>query len=403
MKTIPHLVGTFFISALAASAQVPHDWQPKVEELKRRFFSETADRITIESIAKENGLPYPLATNRRTHQEIEELARLNTQRHVDQTIPLLTREMAEKTIHEKYRPWERRERISFADNRGRKYEGYMTGAYPNLRINGISVPIVDLPTDVRVHFEPELAKQLGDREIGAILRKNQHARETLTEEYMPKEKERLYKSYGFPFYAGSYRETATVERDLASIRDAYVKRECDRGLEAFLNKHGYAMYDGNWMPAEMAKQKELARQAEQARLAAEQEQQRRVWEAEQARLAAEREQLRQQQEADRKARDVLRAKEAESCANEQIPAVIIGMLKAQAQDEWGTAYWDDPTSAKKMFAPTSWEIKKLSVSGTTAMAKVLIESSTKGGIPIRKFWNIFLVYKNSWKVSDILE
>jgi hypothetical protein len=397
------VIGILLVSNLSAYAQTPQSWQNEVEKLKTRFHDEIANKITLDYVAKQNGLTYPLKKNKITHQEIEEKASLSAKLYVNQTIPEINQKLALDAISEKYRLWNRRERVKFVDRRGQKYDGYMTGVYPSMRVNGITVPIVDLGDEVKVHFEPDLAEMLSNQEIKIMLLKNNRDRESLLEEYKPKEKERLYKSNYFTFYDGNYYEKNEIENMLAKQMDENIKKEYSRNIESFLNRNGYILFDGDYLPAVMAKQKESARQEAQRQQQAEQARLRMERETEQARLAAQREQLRQQQEAERKAQEAQRAQTAKSCANEQIPQVIDGMLQAQSRDEWGSEYWDNPASAEKLFAPISWSIKDCSVTGTMAIAKVLVESSTKGGMPIRKIWTFLLRYKDSWKISSIID
>jgi hypothetical protein len=399
MPTTRQIIGVLLGSTLAAYAQAPQSWPHEVEKLKIRLHDEIANKITLEYVATQNGLAYPLKTNKITHQEIEENSSLSAKNYVNQTIPEINQKMAFEAISEKYRQWSRRERVKFMDQRGKKYEGYMTGLYPNIRVNGITVPIVDLADEVKAHFEPYLAEKLSDREIKVILLKNSRDRNALFEEYKPKEKIRLYKSNYFTFYGGNYYEKYEVENMLAKNRDENIKNEYAGSLNSFLNKNGYILFDGDYLPIAMAIQKENERQEAQRQRQAEQERLRLEREAEQARLAAQQEQLRQQQEAERKAQEALRAQAAESCANEQIPQVINGMLQAQSRDKSGAQYWANPAAAQQLFAPVSWNIKDCSVIGTGAIAKVLIESSNRGGMPIRQMWTLYLRYENSWKIS----
>lgn len=88
---------------------------------------------------------------------------------------------------------------------------------------------------------------------------------------------------------------------------------------------------------------------------------------------------------------------------EQIPKVINGLLQAQKRDEYGLEYWEDPHNATKLFAIVEWEIVNQEVNGATALVKVRIESSTKGGLPIRKIWKFYMSYTDSWKVSLLSE
>lgn len=104
----------------------------------------------------------------------------------------------------------------------------------------------------------------------------------------------------------------------------------------------------------------------------------------------------------KKAREKKRREEA-LVSVDQIPKVINGLLQAQKRDEYGLEYWEDPHNATKLFAIVEWEIVNQEVNGATALVKVRIESSTKGGLPIRKIWKFYMSYTGSWKVSLLSE
>ncbi len=108
----------------------------------------------------------------------------------------------------------------------------------------------------------------------------------------------------------------------------------------------------------------------------------------------------QKEEALERERRIRRAREAIANAKE-IPTVVNGLLESQRRDEVGIQYWDDPTLASKLYAVVDWEIVNESLLGDRAQVKVRIESSTKGGFPIRKIWTFYMIYTDSWKVRLI--
>lgn len=84
--------------------------------------------------------------------------------------------------------------------------------------------------------------------------------------------------------------------------------------------------------------------------------------------------------------------------------VINALMLEQAKGKYGLQYWYDSSIATRLFAPVSWDVLESNVSGTTATALVRVESSTQGGIPIRKLWTFYLRYTASgWKVALISE
>ncbi len=323
MPTMRCVIGCLLVSTLAAYAQAPQSWQNEVGKLKTRFHDEIANKITIEYVATQNGLTYPLKTNKITHQEIEEKAYFSAKHYVNQTIPEINQKMAFDIISEKYRQWTHHERISFIDIRGKKYDGYITGVYPNIRINGIIPPFVDLPDEVKVHFDQELASSYSDQESLSIVRKNIRDRNRLFKEYKQKEEKRLYVFNDFTNCKGTYYTKDKAEQQLENYKLKIIDTEYAAGIESFLNENGYALFDGDYLPAAMARQKENARQEAQRQQQAEQERLRLEREAEQARLATQQEQLRQQQEAERKAQEAQYAQAAKACAT-SVPTGAVG-------------------------------------------------------------------------------
>lgn len=93
----------------------------------------------------------------------------------------------------------------------------------------------------------------------------------------------------------------------------------------------------------------------------------------------------------------------EERAKDEIRRCINGLMREQEKGNLGTRYWESEILAKQFFTPTSWDILDVTVFGTMGTATVRIESSTKGGMPIRKNWSFMMSNENGWKVSMISE
>lgn len=93
--------------------------------------------------------------------------------------------------------------------------------------------------------------------------------------------------------------------------------------------------------------------------------------------------------------------EAMNSAIAGIPRAVNGLLTEQSRDQSGEQYWAPGASISKLFAVTSWEIVKQDVVGTRALVRVRVDSSNKGGQPIRQIWKIVMVYEGEWKVLAI--
>lgn len=97
------------------------------------------------------------------------------------------------------------------------------------------------------------------------------------------------------------------------------------------------------------------------------------------------------------------ALEREAAANRPgIASVVDSLMHEQARGRYGLQYWADPSRATRLFAPASWDILETAVSGVDATALIRVESSTRGGIPIRRLWSINLRFlAEGWRVLHI--
>ena len=89
---------------------------------------------------------------------------------------------------------------------------------------------------------------------------------------------------------------------------------------------------------------------------------------------------------------------------DEIIKCINGLMGEQEKGNVGYQYWKDVSLASQLLSPVSWKILNVNVNGgeTVLLVPVRIESSTRGGSPIRKVWD-FWMWKtnNGWKVSTI--
>lgn len=136
--------------------------------------------------------------------------------------------------------------------------------------------------------------------------------------------------------------------------------------------------------AEEERQKEIERKAEIERLA----------KLEKERKEAENERKRKAKEEEAELKN----------ADKNIRILLEAWLKSQKLDEYGSTYWDDPNSPliSKLFAVRKWEILLIRTYGKIGTCKVRIESSTKGGMPIIKVWEISVkLTDQGWKIQMI--
>ncbi len=97
----------------------------------------------------------------------------------------------------------------------------------------------------------------------------------------------------------------------------------------------------------------------------------------------------------------------------KILACVNGWLEAQKKGDRGVIYWDSFDNLKSLFAVRSWEILLEnerthpitvfeSKGHPTALVKVRIDSSTKGGISVSKIWTLSMRKTgNDWKIESL--
>ena len=123
--------------------------------------------------------------------------------------------------------------------------------------------------------------------------------------------------------------------------------------------------------------------------------------------SAKLEEKRRGEEAERKRAEEEREMNRKS--GKDILSCINGWLEDQKKGESGAYYWVDFSGMKTLYAVRSWEIleKEADITvfdsdGPTAIIKVRIESSNKGGIQISAIWEFHMKRKaNEWKIRDI--
>ena len=90
----------------------------------------------------------------------------------------------------------------------------------------------------------------------------------------------------------------------------------------------------------------------------------------------------------------------------EISSFINSWLSDMKRDASTESYWSIPSTAKTFFSVKSWEIvsTREDMRPWAMCLKVLVESSTKGGSPIRNTWSIFISRQEStlqWKIDLI--
>ena len=74
-------------------------------------------------------------------------------------------------------------------------------------------------------------------------------------------------------------------------------------------------------------------------------------------------------------------------------------LEAQQRGQDGNRFWAASTNKKRLYSIASWEI----VSSSSYSVTVLVDSSTKGGIPIRKTWRVDFGLNKQSKIRQLID
>ena len=82
---------------------------------------------------------------------------------------------------------------------------------------------------------------------------------------------------------------------------------------------------------------------------------------------------------------------------------IEGWLSAMKDGEDTTEYWEYPALEQRLYSVKNWEILSINIAGEMAFATIQVESSTKGGFPIRKNWKLHLKDDIGWKLTLMTE
>lgn len=106
----------------------------------------------------------------------------------------------------------------------------------------------------------------------------------------------------------------------------------------------------------------------------------------------------------------------ETESKRKVMALITGWLESQKRGEWGIEYWKKPEFATRLYSVTDWEIvNAVDVLNRTELTydiynttwicvTVRIDSSTKGGFPVKQHWTITVSREENtaeWKILDV--
>jgi hypothetical protein len=86
----------------------------------------------------------------------------------------------------------------------------------------------------------------------------------------------------------------------------------------------------------------------------------------------------------------------------EIKRIVDACLETNKRGDYDYRYWEDINLAKKLYAPSAWEIVSASAWGNTASVTARVDSSTEGGIRITKLWVYSLSRKTgSWQITNL--
>ena len=369
------------------------DWHKVLEDLCSAYRSSLQQRITLEKVAERVGVVGLEQEQTRTHEEVMLEAKRRLEARVEAEIPAVDAEKVRAEAEEACRLWKVGERIEFTDRRGRKIQGKLTFvSSSSIRVGGKNIGSVDFTPEVMVHIDAAKSQHAIINTIQKIYEENSVKREGLSQKLLPRITNEVYQESGFVRFGNAWYNRQEVTSFLETQRKTLLQEEYDRGIARHLRANGFVQFESEWIPKEMVaeKEKEKAQQREEEARQVEQ---------------LRKEKARREEGWDRWARETLA--EAQNKASIQIPAVIEGLLRAQARGDVGSMYWSSTALPSQLFAPTDWEIMKVSVDGLSGLAVVRVDSSTRGGFQIRKLWNFYMEYEmgvlGGWKVFIIGE
>lgn len=88
---------------------------------------------------------------------------------------------------------------------------------------------------------------------------------------------------------------------------------------------------------------------------------------------------------------------------EDVKRVVTLHLEENKKGNSGAQYFCDPILAKKLFAPTGWEIVNVNIHDGMATVTVRVDSSQKGGSRITKLWDYSLKrMDDDWKIIVLM-
>lgn len=391
---------------LSPQAQTPAPWQSRLKKLQVDHRKAVEQQVSLETLAVQMGLAWPLPKQTLSADEAKVEVERRLLAAVDAQLPKVAEAELQKEAEEMYRVWKKGDRVAFRDRLGRQHKGMITSlSQTRIRVGGVWITATDFTRDMLIHLDEEKSKETIKLDVESKQRTNKIQRRLLFERLESEGElaEQVYQENAFVRFQNAWHTSDDVVNTLREIQQRQVDKRYQQSINDHLQAHGFASYKGRWMPVQVAqklRREEAKRQAEQRRQA-ERERQEARWER-------EREERRQRAMSDlleqqRKERERQLAEAARESAEIGIPACINGLLDEQAKGNVGIAYWADGANTSKLFAPVNWTIMQVQIAGTLAFVNVRINSSNKGGMPIRALWQFMLRYDGTWKVLDISE
>ncbi|NLG13850.1 MAG: DUF1682 domain-containing protein [Lentisphaerae bacterium] len=377
------------VFAASIFGQEEKEWRKNLETLCSTYRTMLEQAITFENVCIKMGVDLPLPQQTRSHDEVKVEVEQRVEKKVNEAVPVIDVKKVRMEAEEENRLWNRGDTVDFVDARGRRIQGTLIFISPGkLQIGTRYVSRVDFTPEIFAHIDPELSRHAIKKMVQRQTSSNAAERNRVAEQLYPQILADVYRESGFILIANAANQwysKAESQTVIEQLRLNMINQKYDEGLADYLGAKGFARFENQWMPAEMVARKLREQEIAERKRAEEQARQ-------QAREIAE-----------RKAREEKINQEAKAAARVEIPACINGLLKEQVKGNDGYEYWAAGSSPVKLVAPTQWEIVDLLCFGTYAVVTVRVESSTKGGMPIRLLWSFNLKYEGTWKVWMISE
>ena len=237
------------------------------EVITARIHAEVKKAVTLQGVAKQYGLEWPVKKPARTGEELSDLVDRMVESEVEKKFPKTELAKFQDEAKEKYHVYTKGEKVSFVIRGGMGPNATVSGRLRDVnalrvRVDNRWIPRGDMTEEALANYDPEISEKYIKRYMRAqtnrfIIRREDLAAE-MREELFPK----VMRQAGY-IPKGKSMKGATKPENWISRKDAldaiYDRRQKQHAekvraqvQEEIYTGHGYVMQDGEWMPKKVA-------------------------------------------------------------------------------------------------------------------------------------------------------